>query len=124
MSHVLTGKTKVHDAAVLIECLTKNPDVLWHKRGEFKLYGTTVKGYGFQIKGWKYPIVVNFETGEIRYDNYGGSWGDQKQLDHLMQSYGVAVTRQEALHEGRHIMQQEVLADGSVKIVLGGGGSW
>ena len=57
------------------------------------------------LPGWTYPVVIDTASGDVRYDNFGGAWGSQHQLDRLMQAYA----------EGFDIMQ------GSGAIVLEAG---
>ena len=62
-------------------------------------------------------------SGEVRFDNFGGHWGDQRELDKLLQSYAVERTRLEARRAGHTLLEQS-LPDGSVKLTIqvkGGG---
>ena len=37
-----------------------------------------------QLPGWHYPVVVDTLSGTMQYDNYAGHWGDQQELDSLL----------------------------------------
>jgi len=34
-----------------------------------------------QFPGWNYPAVIDVGSGEVRFDNYEGAWGDRAHLD-------------------------------------------
>ena len=74
------------------------------------------------VPGWQYPAVIDTLTGEIRYDNYGGKWGDQSQIDHFLQIYAVERTKIEARKKGLQFSEQ-TLQDGSIKVQLTEGGT-
>ena len=73
-----------------------------------------------QLPGWTYPVVFDAATGEARYDNFEGSWGDQAELDRLLQAYAVAKVRIEARRSG-HSVTEQPLPDGSLKLVIHAG---
>src|SRR4051794_8927342 len=50
--------------------------------------------------------LVDTATGEARYDNFGGSWGDPKQLDRFMQIYAVERAKLEARKRGHSVSEQ------------------
>jgi hypothetical protein len=56
-------------------------------------------------------------SGELRYDNYGGRWGDQKHLDAFLQAYAVEKAKIEARRKG-HSVSESQLTDGSVKLTI------
>jgi hypothetical protein len=49
-----------------------------------------------KLPGWQYPIVIDTVTGDIRYNNFNGHWGDASQLDKLLQAYAAEKVRAEA----------------------------
>ena len=51
-------------------------------------------------------------------DTYGGVWGDQKELDKLLQAYAVCKAALEARKQG-HSVTEQTLADGSIKLTIG-----
>jgi hypothetical protein len=38
-----------------------------------------------------HPVVCQLETGQLRFDNFGGLWGEQAQLDRFLQAYACPV---------------------------------
>jgi len=86
--------------------------------GEHRLYSTYETGFAVQLPGWSYPIVLT-EKG-LRYDNYGGYWGDQEQLDTLIARYAVETARAKATELGWY---SEAQPDGSLLIFHPDGGT-
>lgn len=120
MSHIVEIRTELRDALALrAACLRLqlSPPA----EGRFQLYSGSVTGLGVNLPGWKYPVVCNPTTGELRYDNYGGQWGAQSQLDRLLQAYSVEKTRLEARRRG-HTITEQSLPDGSIRLTLQVGG--
>jgi len=116
MSHIVTIRTQVRDPAALrraCERLGLEGPV----EGKVELYQGKVEGHAVSLPGWRYPVVANVESGELRYDNYGGQWGKQEELDRLLQAYAVEKTILEARRAGRSVHEQ-ALPDGSVKLTL------
>jgi hypothetical protein len=66
-----------------------------------------------KIPGWRYPAVFDTQTGQARFDNYGGRWGEQSQLDRFLQAYAVEKTKLEARKKG-HTVTEHSLTDGCV----------
>ena len=56
-----------------------------------------------QLPQWTFPIVCNTSTGELKYDNYGGRWGQQCHLDQFLQAYAVEKARLEARSDEQRI---------------------
>ena len=122
MSHIVTVKTEVRDyAAVSAACrrLQLPPPIA----GTAQLFSGEVAGLIVRLPEWTYPVVIDTATGQVRYDNYEGAWGDQAQLDRFLQIYAVERARIEARKKGHQITEQ-ALADGSIKLTISvGGGS-
>jgi hypothetical protein len=120
MSHIVSIQTKVRDpAAVAAACqrLGLSPPV----QGTAHLFGGEVSGLLVQLPGWQYPAVIDTATGEIRYDNFGGRWGEQAQLARFLQMYAVEKCRQEARRKGYGVVEQ-AQQDGSIKLQIVEGG--
>jgi hypothetical protein len=66
-------------------------------------------------------VVCDTTTGQVRYDNYGGHWGEQSQLNRLLQAYSVEKARLEARRRG-HTVTEQSLSDGSIKLTIQVGG--
>ena len=74
-----------------------------------------------RLPGWLYPAVVDAATGAVRYDNYGGSWGDPAELGRFLQAYAVARATAEARRRG-HAVAEQALPDGSIRLTIAVGG--
>jgi hypothetical protein len=116
MSHIVSIKTQVRDpvalAAACVRLGLQQPT-----QGKAKLYSSEAEGLIVQLPGWQYPAVFSATTGEAKYDNYNGSWGEQKELDKLLQAYAVEKAKAEARRQG-HSVAEQALADGSIKLVI------
>ena len=82
-----------------------------------RLYSGEATGLAVQLPGWQYPAVCETTTGQIRYDNFGGCWGDQKELERFLQAYAVEKARIEARRQGHSVTEQQ-LADGSIRLTI------
>jgi hypothetical protein len=74
-----------------------------------------------RLPGWHYPAVIDTAAGEVRFDNYGGRWGEQRHLDRFLQAYAVEKCRLEARKKGLQVSEQ-TLPDGSVRLSIVEGG--
>lgn len=121
MSHIVEIKTEVRDAqAVSHACrrLQLPPPV----DGTHRLFSDEVRGLGVQLPDWRYPAVCELDTGQIRFDNFGGRWGDAVYLDRFVQAYAIERAKAEARRKGYTCTEQN-LSDGSVKLTVEVGGS-
>ena len=121
MSHIVSIRTEVRDAeAVSLACKRLGLEEPAH--GTASLFEREAIGLLVKLPGWLYPTIVDTTTGQVRYDNYGGQWGDQKHLDAFVQSYAVCKATVEARKRG-HSVQEMSLPDGSVKLTITVGGA-
>lgn len=120
MSHIVEIKTEIrNEAAVQLACSRLHlPPAT---RGTFELYSSTETGLGIELPKWKYPVVANTETGQIRFDNYQGRWGQQEYLDQLLQMYAVEQAKIEARRKGHSVTEQK-LDGGAIKLTVAVGG--
>lgn len=120
MSHLLSIKAQIRDpVALAVACV--RPELEQPTQGTAKLFTSTATGLIVKLPGWDYPAVIDVNTGQISYDNYGGEWGNHAELDKLLQAYAVEKTRIEARRAGNTVTEN-VLADGSIKLVIQVGG--
>jgi hypothetical protein len=116
MSHVVTIQSKIHDpAAVTAACARLG--LAAPKQGTAKLFSGEATGLVVQFEGWQYPTVIDTLTGAVRFDDFGGHWGDRRQLDRFVQMYSVEKTKLEARKRG-YQLSEEQLADGSIKVQI------
>lgn len=116
MSHTVTVAVKMTNREALmaaaqhlhLECLPER---------DHRIYSGTYHGMGFQLKDWNYPVIINPETGDAKYDNFGGNWGKQDMLDELVQRYGIEVARLEAEASG-YCFSEERADNGDVVCTL------
>ena len=121
MSHIVTIKTEIRDANAVRACCNRLrlPQPV---QGMHKLFSGEATGLGVQLPDWKYPLVCELSSGELKYDIYGGRWGQQQHLDSFLQSYAVEKAKIEARRKG-HSVTESQLADGSVKLTINVGGA-
>ena len=121
MSHIVEIQTEVRDpVAVQSACSRlKLPAAVL---GSHRLFQGSVVGLGVQLPDWRYPVVCDLASGQLRYDNFGGRWGEQSQLDRFLQSYAVERARIEIRRKGHTVTEQQ-LEDGSIRLTVNMGGA-
>lgn len=116
MSHIVQIKTQVRDAeAVRAAC--RRLGLAQPVLGTFPLFSAVASGLSVQLPGWRYPAVCQLDTGQVQYDNYGGHWGNQQELDRFLQAYTVEKAKIEARRKGHSVSEQQ-LQDGSIKLII------
>jgi len=116
MSHIVTIKTEVRDAAA-VQAACRRLGLSEPVQGKARLFSGEVSGLVVNLPGWQYPVVCDPDSGQVRYDNFGGRWGDQKELDRFLQAYAVEKAKIEARKKG-HTVTEQPLADGSIKLTI------
>ena len=116
MSHIVSIKTKVRDAAA-VGAACRRLELPEPVYGSHRLFSGEVTGLGVQLPDWRYPVVAQLETGELQYDDYNGRWGERRHLDSFLQRYAVEMATIEARRKGHTVMEQS-LADGSIKLTV------
>lgn len=116
MSHIVTIETQIKDVTALRTACQRLglPDLVWETT---QLFSGEATGYCVRLPDWRYPVVCNIEQGKILFDNFRGRWGDQRELDRLLQRYAIEKTRMEAHREG-HTITEQALENGSVKLTI------
>jgi hypothetical protein len=116
VSHIVTIHTQVRDpAAVAAACRRLGLPPPIHR--SVKLFNESATGLAVELPGWSYPVVCELTSGNLRYDDYGGRWGSQTELEKFLQSYAVEKARIEARKKG-YTVQEQPLSDGSVKLTI------
>lgn len=121
MSHIVTIDTEVRDA-VAAEAACARLKLPAPVTGSHSLFSGTVEGLAVQFPGWHYPAVCNLSTGKVEFDNYGGRWGKQAELDRFLQAYAVEKAKLEARRKG-HSVTEQTLDNGSIKLIIQVGGA-
>ena len=121
MCHIVEVKTEVRDEAA-VQAACSRLHLPRATRGTFQLYSSEETGLGIELPHWKYPVVANTETGQLRYDNYEGRWGSQEFLDQFLQAYAVERTKIEARKKGHSVVERR-LNNGSIKLTVQVGGA-
>lgn len=90
-------------------------------RGKVKMFDgkQIADAYSVQLPGWDYVVAIDAKTGEASYDNYGGSWGEQKHLDRFTQLYDTNAATIAAESLGYQV-EREYLANGYIQLAVTG----
>jgi hypothetical protein len=73
MSHIVTIRTEVRDPlAVAAAC--RRLGLPEPAQGTAQLFSGEATGLLVKLPGWLYPLVLDTASGQVRFDNYGGSW--------------------------------------------------
>lgn len=121
MSHIVCVETEIRDAVALSSaCRRLRLPLPMH--GPAQLFSGEATGYCVRLSGWRYPVVCDTESGRIQFDNFEGRWGEQRELDQLMQAYACERAKLEARRNG-HTVTEQPLADGSIKLTVHVGGN-
>jgi hypothetical protein len=121
MSHIVQVQTQIRDAAAA-QAACRRLGLPEPVQGTHQLFSGSATGLAVRLPEWNYPVVCDLATGEAKYDNYNGRWGDQQQLDRFIQAYAVEKARIEARRKGHAVVEQS-LPNGSIKLVIQVGGA-
>jgi hypothetical protein len=121
VSHIVQIQTQVRDATAVAAACTRLGLPPPAER-TVRLFRESVRGLAVELSGWLYPVVCDLAAGTLRFDNYGGQWGKQQELDRFLQAYAIEKSRLEARRHG-HAVTEQVLADGSIKLSIHVGGA-
>lgn len=121
MSHILSIRTTIRDPVALAAACVRL-GLCQPTQGKARLFSSEAEGQIVSLPGWRYPVVINTTSGETQFDNYGGAWGDQVELDKLLQAYACEKAKIEARRAG-HTVSEQKLADGSIKLTIQVGGA-
>ena len=116
MSHIVTVTTEVRDAAA-VRAACQRLGLAEPTHGTVKLFSGEATGLAVQLPDWTYPVVCDTATGQLKFDNFKGRWGDQKELDTFMQAYAVEKAKLESRRRG-HSTTEQTLPDGSIKLTI------
>jgi hypothetical protein len=116
MSHIVTIETEIRDAQALCSAC--------HRLGlsqpvqeQTRLFTGEASGYCVRLPDWRYPVVCDVDSGQIRFDNFEGRWGEQRELDRLLQAYAAEKAKLEARRQG-YVVTEQQLECGSIKLTI------
>jgi hypothetical protein len=116
MSHIVNIQTRLRDVTALAAAC-RRLGLYEPVQGTAQLYSARASGLLVRLPGWTYPAVVDVASGTVAYDNFGGAWGEQRELDKLLQAYALEKAKIEA-HRAGHSVTEQALADGSIKLTI------
>ena len=116
MSHIVEIKTEVRDPHAL-RAACRRLRLAEPAHGTTKLYSGEAIGWSVRLPDWRYPVVFDTMSGQARFDNFNGYWGEQQHLDRFMQAYAVEKAKLESRKKG-HTVSEQALADGSIKLTV------
>jgi len=116
LSHIVAIETKVRDPRA-VESACRRLGLAPPQHGTATLFSGQATGLLVRLPEWQYPVVINTDSGEMKFDNYGGAWGAQEHLDAFLQMYAVEKARIEARAKG-HLVSETQLQDGSIRLQI------
>ena len=121
MSHIVQIQSQIKDVAA-VQAACQRLSLPAPVQGKSKLYNVVVEGLAVKLPDWIYPVVCDTASGQVKYDNFGGRWGDRKELDKFLQAYAAEKVKIESRRKG-HTVTESQLADGSIKLTIQVGGA-
>jgi hypothetical protein len=119
LSHIVQVRSEVRDRSA-VEAACRRLGLEEPADGETELFSGAVSGLAVRLPNWRYPVVCDLPTGQVQFDNFGGRWGEPKELDRFLQGYAVEKAKIEARKKGMAVAEQQ-LADGSIKLTIQAG---
>ena len=116
MSHIVQIQTQLKDATA-VRAACQRLGLLAPVQGTTRLFSGEATGLAVQLPDWVYPVVCDTATGQLKFDNFNGRWGDQQHLDRFLQAYAVCKAVSEARCRG-HLCTEQKLDDGSIKLTI------
>jgi hypothetical protein len=116
MSHLVTIQCRIRDAAV-VATTCRRLGLAEPVHGTARLYSAEVTGLLLHLPDWQYPAVIDTSTGTIAYDNFGGIWGDERDLHRFLQIYAVEMAKSEARRRG-YAVSEQAMQDGAIKLQI------
>jgi hypothetical protein len=85
LSQIVTVATAVRDP-VAVASTCRRFGLAEPAHGTVKLFEGEATGLPVALPGWLYPCVCDLTAGTLKYDHYGGAWGDPARLDRFLQT--------------------------------------
>jgi len=108
---------------IALEAACKHMGWKWLGLKEHRVYVRRIHGYGMEIPGFDYTVVVDAITGKLRIDedDVRRTPSNQKKLDKFRVAYYEAVAGA-TCEAANATMTRTVLADGSIELDIHVGG--
>jgi hypothetical protein len=116
VSHIVQVQSQVRDP-LAVQAACRRLGLAAPVQTTVKLFSSEASGLAVELSGWHYPVVCDVSTGQIKFDNFGGAWGDQAKLDQFLQAYAAEKAKLEARKRGHNVIEQ-YLDDGSIKLTI------
>jgi hypothetical protein len=116
MSHLVTIEMEVRDATA-VQAACERLGLPRPIHSTVQLFSGEASGLAVQLPGWHYPVVCQLDTGQVKFDNYNGRWGEEVQLHRFLQAYAIEAARIEARRHGHQATETE-LAHGYMKVTV------
>ena len=116
MSHLVEIHTEVRDA-VAVQAACQRLSLPSPVNETVKLFSAEATGLAVRLPNWRYPVVCDLASGQVKYDNFGGHWGKKEQIDKFLQMYACEKAKIEARKRGHSVTEQQ-LTDGSIKLTI------
>lgn len=117
LSHIVEIQTEVRDP-LAIQAGCRRLGLAEPVAGSHELFaGQVATGWAIQLPGWRYLVVCDTATGQLRFDDFGGRWGNRAELEKFLQAYAAEKTLSEMRRQG-HTVTEQRLADGSIKLFV------
>ena len=122
MSHIVQIQAKMHDPQAIAAALPPSRPSRRPSRAPPGCSATAPPVCSSSSPAGDIRSSSTRPGGAVRYDNYGGAWGELRHLERLTQIYAVEKASIEARKQG-HSVVEESLADGSIRLVVQVGGA-
>ena len=116
MSHIVEIRTEVRDATA-VQAACQRLSLPSPIEETVNLFSAQATGLAVRLPNWRYPVVCDLASGQVKYDNFNGHWGKQEQLDKFLQAYACEVVKIQARKRGHSVTEQQ-LTDGSIKLTI------
>ncbi len=118
VSHTTKVVVQFNDRSVLAAAVAAMGGTMLGE-GSHRLYGGSEQGLGFNLPGWRYPLILKAD-GSLAFDSYNGHWGNEADIPKLKGQYTIAVAAQAAAAQG---WMTQTEANGSLVVFHPDGGT-
>lgn len=100
MSHTVTCEIEIRDPeAFRAAALALGAELLGEGAHQLFEHGRKAEhGFGIKFPGWLYPVVLT--PAGLRFDDFGGRWGNPADITRLTERYAIEAARNAATAQG------------------------